>query len=68
MTILMWEVRAAEGRLDDLIAYLLTTVPGGTQVYQGADERVVVIGETVPEPPADLVARAPHVWDFERVV
>jgi hypothetical protein len=64
----MWEVRAAEGRLADLIAYLLTTVPAGTQVYQSADERVVVIGETVPGPPADLVARAPHVWDFERVV
>jgi hypothetical protein len=66
MTVTMWEVRAAPGRLDDLVAHLLGWQPAGVQIYKGED-RVVVIGTAVPGPPADLMARAPHSWVFERV-
>jgi hypothetical protein len=62
----MWEVRAAEGRRDELVAYLTAWATGDTQLYASQD-RVVVIGTAVPEPPAELMARAPHSWDFERL-
>jgi hypothetical protein len=70
VTVTMWEVRAAPGRLDDLIAYLRDAVPGATLYRDIAEERLVAIipGETaVPGPPAELVARAPHAWTFEQV-
>ncbi|WP_432562378.1 hypothetical protein [Kineococcus sp. SYSU DK003] len=74
MTTTMWEVRAAEGCFDDLVGWLRAVLPDArqTDVYASADERLVVIatGEEplrLPEPPADLVRRAPHQWGFRRI-
>jgi hypothetical protein len=64
--VFMWETRAADGRRDELVAYLTSWASGDTQLYAD-QERVVVIGAAVPEPPAELMARAPHAWDFERL-
>ena len=73
---LMWEVRAAPGRLGDLLAWVqrLPAPPGGgADVYTASDDRVVVILHTpghrptpLPEPPADLLSRPPHQWPFAR--
>jgi hypothetical protein len=41
----MWEAKAAEGRADDLLAWVLAKAPQGGQVYCSAD-RVVLITET----------------------
>jgi hypothetical protein len=62
----MWEARAAPGRGRDLAAWAREATTG--DVYVSADDRVVVVtdGAALPDPPADLVARAPHVWEFER--
>ena len=70
---LMWEVRAAPGRLADLVAYVDAHADASAQVFR-ADEpepRVVVIDPSdrgVPDVPEDLVARRPHAWHFEAVV
>ena len=69
---LMWEVRAADGRLDDLVAYVSAHADPSAQVLRsdGADLRVVVIDPTergLPDVPAELVARPPHEWRFEPV-
>ncbi len=69
---LMWEVRAADGRLEELIAFVLAAVDSGAQVYRSADPepRVVVLdpsGRGVDDVPPELIARAPHAWPFERV-
>jgi hypothetical protein len=79
----MWEVRAAPGRLAELIEWIgrdivssLRDRPGcrGVEVYQaGADERAVVIAHfdaepgTLPEPPEELVHRPVHQWPFQLV-
>jgi len=66
----MWEVVAAPGRLDDLVAWVLDHAPAAAQVYRSADARVVAIdpgGGAPPDPPPELVARPPHAWDFEPV-
>ena len=66
----MWEAAAAPGRGAELLAWALAGAGPRAQVYQGADERVVVIdpdGADPGEPPADVVRRPPHRWDFERV-
>jgi len=81
---LMWEVRAAAGRLAELVEWIdghivsaLRDRPGcrGVEVYQAsADERAVVIahfdGEPVdlPEPPDELVRRPVHQWPFQLVL
>lgn len=67
---LMWEVRAAPGRLRDLVAFVSEHADASAQVYfaDDADARVVLVDPTergVPEPPADLVGRPPHQWHFE---
>jgi len=71
VTTLMWEVRAAEGRLAELVEWVLANAGPDAVVYRsGDDERVVLIGppEAGPgEPPAELVRRAPHAWTFDRV-
>lgn len=70
MITLMWEVRAASGRQDDLLAHVLAHADPAADVYRAADGRVVVIdptGRGVADVPAGLVARAPHVWPFEAV-
>ena len=72
MSVLMWEVRAAAGRLDDLLQHVLDHADPAAQVYRsrGAEPRVVVIdptGRGIPDLPDGLAARAPHSWDFEPV-
>jgi hypothetical protein len=72
MTTLMWEVRAAEGRIDDLVDYVDARTDPTALIFRSAepDPRVVVIdptGRGVGDVPADLVARPPHVWPFELV-
>jgi hypothetical protein len=76
---LMWEARAAPGRLADLLRWVDSTVlpalagdPGAplVDVYSSADERVVVVIRStrglarLPEPPAGLLRRPPHQWPF----
>ncbi len=68
----MWEVRAAEGRLEDLLAFVDQHADPLAQVYRGEDPevRVVVIDPTdrgIVDVPAELVARDPHVWHFAPV-
>jgi hypothetical protein len=71
----MWEVRAAEGRLEQLLAWLLPRLPGTAQVYRSAagEPRVVVIDPTgsaatgLAGVPVELIARPAHAWDFEPV-
>jgi hypothetical protein len=70
--ILMWEVRAAPGREDELLRHVLDAVAPEAQVFRSADPppRVVVLdptGRGVPGVPADLVARPPHEWRFQSV-
>jgi hypothetical protein len=81
---LMWEVRAAPGRLPELLAWVERQLAdpaaagAGTDVradvYTASDDRIVVILRTaaagsgvpgrLPDPPAALLARAPHQWPF----
>ena len=66
----MWEVRAAPGRLEDLLAVVLEHADPAADVYRSKDGRVVVIdptGRGLAEVPGELVARPPHVWAFEPV-
>ncbi|MGI8761606.1 MAG: hypothetical protein ACR2LF_10020 [Jatrophihabitantaceae bacterium] len=68
----MWEARAAEGRLDELIGYVRAAADPAAQIFRGtgAEPRVVVIdptGRGVADVPAELVARAPHSWPFDEV-
>jgi hypothetical protein len=70
MTTVMWEVRAAEGRIEDLIAHVAAHADPAADVYRSADGRVVVIdptGRGLSEVPGELVARPPHVWGFQQV-
>jgi hypothetical protein len=70
MTTLMWEAKAADGRAADLLAWALDHADPDADVYRSSDGRVVVIdstGHAMPDVPADLVARPPHVWPFEHV-
>jgi hypothetical protein len=74
-TVSMWEVRAADNTLDDLLTWVLERVPDSARVYKSglAEPRVVVIDPTrtarteLAEPPEHLVTRSPHCWDFEEV-
>ncbi len=74
-TTTMWEVRAAEGRLADLTAWLRGVLPGDarTEVYSSPDERLVVIATgrdappVLPDPPAAMVRRPAHQWVFHRL-
>jgi hypothetical protein len=72
MATLMWEVRAADGRLDELVAYADRNAAPDALLFRagGPDPRVVVIdpsGRGLPDVPADLIARPPHAWRFEQV-
>jgi len=79
---LMWEVRAAEGRLDDLLAWIEGNVVAflghqqgcrAVDVYRSDADRAVVIAHfdaepaDLPEPPEELLARPVHQWPFELV-
>jgi hypothetical protein len=66
---LMWEVRSVPDRMEDLVGFVLAHTDPAAQVYRSAD-RVVVIdpsGHGVADVPAELVARPPDSWSFERV-
>lgn len=66
----MWEAKAIADRDEDLLAFALERAHPDAQVYRSADARVVVIDPTgagLPEAPADVVARTPHVWHFQRI-
>ena len=78
----MWEVRALGSGFDELLTWVCdVAVPGlevlpqhvSSEVFSSTDHRIVVISkwrslpEAMPEPPASLVARSPHVWDFSPV-
>jgi hypothetical protein len=70
MTTVMWEVKAADGSDAALLAWVLERAAATADVYRSSDGRVVVIDPTgtgLPEPPAELVARAPHAWRFRRI-
>ncbi len=72
MTTLMWEARAADGRIDDLVEHLRAHTDPDAQIYRsvGLDERVVVIdsaGRGIADVPSGLLARAPHTWSFTEV-
>ncbi|MGW0394174.1 hypothetical protein ACWDYJ_25470 [Streptomyces sp. NPDC003042] len=80
---LMWEARAVDGRGNELLEWarsqVLAREPVRREVLRGAQDRVLVITwwETaeglaaelpeLPEPAADLIARAVHRWRFESV-
>jgi len=69
----MWEVRAADGRCDELVAYVRAHAGPGVQVYRSAEgePRVVVIdptGSGVPDVPGELIARPAHEWRFDPVL
>jgi hypothetical protein len=69
---LMWEARANDGRLAELVAFVIAHADPSAQVYRsgGAEPRVVVIDPSergVPGVPPDLLARPPHEWSFEPV-
>ena len=78
----MWEVRGEPARFADLISWVCdTAVPRieveplhiSSEVFSSTDHRVVVVSKwrsapvPMPDPPADLVARKPHAWDFTQV-
>jgi hypothetical protein len=70
--VLMWEVRAAEGRLDELVEAVRAVADPAAQLYRSAepDGRVVLIdpsGRGVAGVPAELVARPAHEWMFQAV-
>jgi hypothetical protein len=74
-TTTMWEARAADGRLDDLVAYVLARVASSADLYRSdtPDPRLVVIdptgraGDDLSAVPEELLARPAHAWDFEPV-
>jgi hypothetical protein len=78
----MWEVRAVGSGFDELLTWVcdealpkLEVLPQhvSSEVFSSTDNRIVVISkwrntpQTLPDPPARLVARAAHVWDFTPV-
>ncbi|WP_329272443.1 hypothetical protein [Streptomyces sp. NBC_01451] len=78
---LMWEARAVDGRGDELLAWAraqeLTETPVRRETLRAPQDRVLVITwwdaefdavlPELPEPGAELVARAVHRWRFETV-
>ena len=75
MPVTMWEVRAADGQLEQLLAWVRPRLAETAQLYRSAagDPRLVVLdptGEVADRlagvPPA-LIARPPHAWEFEAV-
>ena len=61
----MWEVRAADGRAVELLAWVLDQAPAECQVYRSADRVVVIdpsgtVADRLADPPAGLLARPPR--------
>ncbi|MGA8114703.1 MAG: hypothetical protein WCA46_13640 [Actinocatenispora sp.] len=82
MIVRMWEARAEPDGFEDLLSWVcevavprLEATPGhaDSEVFRAADHRIVVISRwrgapsPLPDPPAHLVARDPHAWDFTPV-
>ncbi len=72
MSVLMWEVRAAPGRLEELVAAVCARADPSAQVLRSSDpdERVVLIdpsGRGVSDLPEGLLARPAHEWTFDPV-
>ncbi len=82
MIVRMWEVQAQQRTFTDLLSWVCdVAVPAievsplhiSTEVYSSPDYRLVVISkwrshpEPFREPPADLITRSPHSWDFSPV-
>jgi hypothetical protein len=78
----MWEVRALGSGFGELLTWVCdVAVPGlevlpqhmSSEVFSSTDNRIVVITkwrhspQPMPVPPARLVARSAHVWDFTPV-
>ena len=71
----MWEVRAADGRLAELLDWVLARTRPDAQVYRSAEpeQRVVVIDpsgraeELLAGLPPELAARPAHAWNFDQV-
>jgi hypothetical protein len=78
----MWEVKAHPRAMVALLAWVCdTAVPAveghplhvSSEVFTSTDNRIVVISRwrhdpvDLPAPPADLVARSAHAWDFTPV-
>ena len=78
----MWEARAEPYAFTELIGWVCDTVlpdfehhPShlSSEVFSSTDHRLVVVSKwrrdalAVPDPPARLVARPPHSWDFTQV-
>src|SRR5687768_17574783 len=78
----MWECRARPGSGDTLVDWVYDIAipsvrawPGleRVEVLRSSDERVLVISwwstdpVGLPEPPGDLLARPPQVWEFEQI-
>ena len=82
MIVRMWEAKAYPKDFPALMAWVCdTAVPEievyplhiSSEVYSSTDNRLVVISKwrsspvPLPDPPAELLARSPHVWDFTPV-
>ena len=78
----MWEVRASASGFDELLTWVCdVAVPTieqnplhiSSEVFTSPDFRLVVISkwrsspESFREPPAHLITRDPHSWDFSPV-
>jgi len=68
----MWEARAADGKADELVAFVVAQADPSAQVYRSdrGESRVVVIdptGRGIENVPAELLARPAHAWIFEPV-
>jgi hypothetical protein len=78
---LMWEARAAEGRGEELLAWVrgqrLPEEPVRRETFRAPQDRVLVITwwdaaydaelPELPEPDGELVNRVVHRWRFESV-
>jgi hypothetical protein len=67
---LMWEAKAAPGRVDELLTWTLEHAAAHADVYRSPDDRVVVIDPTdtgMPDAPPDLLAHPAHAWRFTPV-
>ncbi len=75
MATVMWEIRAAEGRLDELLDWALGRIDASARVYRsnGGEPRMVVIDATgqaarqLADPPLELIDRPGHSWEFSPV-
>ena len=82
MIVRMWEVRAQQRTFTELLAWVtdvalpaieVSPLHVSSEVFSSPDFRLVVISkwrsnpETFKEPPAHLITRSPHSWDFSPV-